>query len=85
MEKEIIPDYAVGEFYRYFAPRNVIENPEDRRNEQNLCIVFCKKVAPNVFDISKGVAMLKGEKDSFCEGVCTSVPSAKVIFVFKET
>jgi hypothetical protein len=48
------------------------------------CIVFCKKVAPNIFDIKEGFAVMAGTKDFYNDGVCMISHSTKVIFVFDQ-
>lgn len=54
------------------------------KEECSRCVVFCKKVAPYVFDISKGVAVLEGPENSFNDGIRMIALSAKVVFIFKE-
>ena len=46
------------------------------------CIVFCKKVAPNIFDIQDGFAVVAGAENCFNDGVCMISNFTKVVFVF---
>ena len=48
------------------------------------CIVFCKKVAPNIFDIKDGFAVVSGAENCFNDGVCMISHSTKVVFVFDQ-
>ena len=83
MEREIMPDYEAEAFYRRLIPTEVFEGVEGAQKEPNHCVVFCKKVAPNVFDIKKGVAVVNGAKDLFNDGICMIAPATKVVFVFE--
>ncbi|MDD5069725.1 MAG: hypothetical protein PHV17_03255 [Candidatus Omnitrophica bacterium] len=47
------------------------------------CIVFCKRVAPNLFDITKGVAMVSGVDGCFSDEICMIVPAMKFVFVLE--
>jgi len=69
--------------YQYLIPPTVFDNSEEVRKDENRCIVFCKKVSPNVFDISKGVAVVGGAKTFFNDGICMIAPSTKVVFVLE--
>lgn len=46
------------------------------------CILFCKKVTPNLFEIKDGFAVLAGDGDHFNDGVCIIANTTKVVFVF---
>ena len=49
------------------------------------CILFCKKVTPNVFSIKDGFAIVPGAKDCFNDGICMISNFTKVVFVFDQT
>jgi len=83
MERENLPEYGAEKFYRSLIPPNIFEPIEEPRRETNQCVVFCKKVAPNVFDIRKGVAVVDGANNLFHDGTCMIAPSTKVVFVFE--
>jgi len=83
MEKELMPDYAAEEFYRYLIPRSAFGGSVEPKKKTDHCVVFCKKVAPNVFDIRKGIAVVAGTKEYFNDGLCMIAPSAKVVFVIE--
>ena len=68
MEREIMPDYAAEEFYRYLIPRSAFGAPEEHKKETDHCIVSCKKVAPNVSDIRKGIELVDGTKEYLMMG-----------------
>ena len=46
------------------------------------CIVFCKRVTSNVFDISDGFAVVSGVENCADDGVCMVSNHTKVVFVF---
>ncbi|MBF0485083.1 MAG: hypothetical protein HQL16_01085 [Candidatus Omnitrophica bacterium] len=46
------------------------------------CILFCKRVTPNIFDIKDGFAVISGAEDCFNDGVCMISDFTKVVFVF---
>jgi hypothetical protein len=48
------------------------------------CIVFCKRVTSNIFDISDGFAVVTGAEDCANDGVCMVSNSTKVVFVFDQ-
>lgn len=52
------------------------------RNTGSECVVFCKKVAPNVFNIRDGFAVVSGTEGCYDDGVCMISNSTKVVFVF---
>ena len=83
MGREIMPDRGAEMFYQYLIPSNTLGGDEEYPKGTNRCIVFCKKVSPNVFDISKGVAMVSGDKNFFNDGICMIAPATKVVFVFE--
>lgn len=83
MERVIVPDYGAEAFYRYLIPPHVLAGPERSEGAANHCVVLCRKVAPNVFDISKGVAVVDGVRDVFNDGICMIAPATKVVFVFE--
>lgn len=77
MEREIMPDYAAETFYQYLIPPDVFEGSEESQEEVNHRVVSCKRVTPNLFDRSKGVAVVKGVKNIFNDEVCMIVPSCQ--------
>jgi len=83
MERELMPDYAAEAFYQYLIPSNVFEDSDLPEKEVNHCVLFCKQVAPYVFDIRKGVAVVGGAQDLFNDGICMIAPATKVVFVFE--
>lgn len=83
MVRELMPNHTSEAFYRHLISQNVFEGPENPKKETNHCIVFCKKVAPNVFDITKGMAMVSGVDGYFSDGICMVAPATKVVFVFE--
>ena len=85
MEREIMPDYAAEEFYRYLIPPEVFAGPERPKKKVNQCIVFCKQISPDVFKISKGVAVMNGDKMCFDAGMCMVAPETKVVFVLENS
>jgi hypothetical protein len=48
------------------------------------CILFCKKVSENVFDIKDGCAFVAEAKECFNDGVCMISNFTKVVFVFDQ-
>ena len=46
------------------------------------CILFCKRVTPNLFEIKDGFAVLAGEGNYSNDGVCIIASGTKVVFVF---
>jgi hypothetical protein len=48
------------------------------------CILFCKKVAPNMFDIKGGYATVPDAENCFHDGVCMISDFTKVVFVFDQ-
>ncbi|MBF0384338.1 MAG: hypothetical protein HQL27_00560 [Candidatus Omnitrophica bacterium] len=83
MERKIMVDYKAEAFYRRIIPAKSFEEIENAQKEPNHCIVFCKKMAPNIFDIKKGAAVVGGAKDLFNDGICMIAPAMKVVFVFE--
>ncbi|MFA5260907.1 MAG: hypothetical protein WC450_06740 [Candidatus Omnitrophota bacterium] len=84
MENEIMPDHGAEEFYRYLIPADVFEGYEKPPQDANHCVALCKKAGPGLFDISKGLARIKGDKNFFKDEICMIIPAAKVIFVFEQ-
>lgn len=62
---------------------HVCESTKTPMKAANQCIVFCKKMAPNVFDIKKGLAVIRRMETGFNDGVCMIAPETKVVFVFE--
>ncbi len=85
MEREIMPDHAAEEFYRYLIPPDAFMGSERPKKKINHCILFCKKMSPNVFNISKGVAVVEGAETCSNDGICMIAPSTKVVFVFEKS
>ncbi|HBG61732.1 MAG: hypothetical protein A2Y03_04730 [Omnitrophica WOR_2 bacterium GWF2_38_59] len=83
MEREIVSDCASEEFYRYLINPSVIDGAEKPKKAPNHCVVLCKKIAPNVFDIKKGIAIVENAGDYFNDGICMIAPTTKVVFVFE--
>ena len=83
MKKEIMPEYEGELSSRFLFPPHDFEGSKKLKQSENHCVVFCKKVAPNVFDISKGVAVLAGAENLTNDGICMIAPAAKVVFVFE--
>jgi len=83
MEREIMPDYDSEEFYKYLIPPNVLEGSEKSKERNNHCILFCKKVNENVFDIKKGIAVVNKDRVFFNDGICMITSPAKVVFVME--
>ena len=83
MEREIMPDYGAEVFYQYLISPGIFGGSEEPQPKANRCIVFCKKISPNLYDISKGVAMVAEAKSFFNDGICMIAPATKVVFVFE--
>lgn len=83
MEREILSDDTAETSYKNLIRQNVFGNSEKPLKVNNHCVVLCKKVAPNVFDIRKGVAVVGGAKNLFNDGICMVAHSTKVVFVFE--
>ena len=49
------------------------------------CIVFCKRVTANIFDIKNGFAVVGGAENLYNDGVCMISDFTKVVFVFDHT
>ncbi len=49
------------------------------------CIIFCERIAPNMFDIKGGVAMISDMESCFNDGVCAIPNVTKVVFVFDQS
>ena len=54
------------------------------RKGESECIVFCKKVAPNILNIKDGFAIVSGMEDLYNDGVCMISNFTKVVFVFDQ-
>ena len=54
------------------------------RKGESECIVFCKKVTPNIFDIKDGFAIVAGSEELYNDGVCMISNFTKVVFVFDQ-
>ena len=80
MGRENIPDCAAETFNQYFISPNIFESSEKPKNETNCCVVICKRIAPNVFDIRKGVAVVNETKNLFNDEICMIQAATKVIF-----
>jgi hypothetical protein len=52
-------------------------------NAEPECILFCRKVAPNRFDIKDGFAVVPDTAGCFNDGVCMISNFTKVVFVFE--
>lgn len=48
------------------------------------CILFCKKVTPNIFSIKDGFAMMYDADEYVDDGVCMISNLTKVVFVYDE-
>ncbi len=46
------------------------------------CILFCKRITPNLFEIKDGFAVLAGDGNYSNDGVCIISKATKVVFVF---
>ena len=77
MERDIIETYK----NRFVQERGdgVVKKGESE------CIVFCKKVAPHIFDIKNGFAVVGGGENLYNDGVCMISNSTKVVFVFEQS
>lgn len=85
MEKEILTSRVAEECCRYFIPPHVFAEHGVSRKKTNHCIVFCKKISPDVFSISKGVAVVNGDEMCFDDGICMIAPETKVVFVIENS
>jgi NAD-dependent dihydropyrimidine dehydrogenase PreA subunit len=54
------------------------------RSAGSECIVFCKRVTSNIFDIKDGFAVVSGAENCANDGVCMVSNSTKVVFVFDQ-
>ena len=73
--------------------KNIIETYKDRfvqergadviKKGESECIVFCKKVSHNIFDIKNGFAVVGGSEHLYNDGVCMISNVTKVVFVFE--
>jgi NAD-dependent dihydropyrimidine dehydrogenase PreA subunit len=52
------------------------------RSAGSECILFCKRVTSNIFDIKDGFAVVAGAENCINDGVCMISNSTKVVFVF---
>ncbi len=83
MESKLMQECETEKFYQYLIPPNVLGGLERQQKEDNHCVVFCKKVSENVFNIRKGIAVVNGVKTCFNDGICMIAPDTKVVFVFE--
>jgi hypothetical protein len=83
MKSGTMTDSSAEQFYQYLTPGNAFQVSEKPEKETNHCIVFCEKLAPNVFNIKKGVAVIEGSGTFFNDGVCMVAPETKIVFVFE--
>lgn len=83
MERELMPDYTAERCYQRLIPPDFFETSERPKKDANQCVVFCKKVAPNVFDVQRGIAVVGGARTCFNDGACMISPETKVVFVFE--
>jgi hypothetical protein len=76
MQKEIMETYK----NRFVQARgsDMIQKTESE------CVLFCKKVTPNIFDIKDGFAVVGGTENFYNDGVCMISNFTKVVFVFDE-
>ena len=75
-------------------PKDIIQTYKNRFIEENSmglvkkggseCILFCKKVTPNIFNIKDGFAVVSGAEDAYNDGVCMISNFTKVVFVFEK-
>ena len=54
------------------------------RSAGSECIVFCKRVTSNIFDIQDGFAVVTGAENCVNDGVCMISNATKVVFVFDQ-
>jgi hypothetical protein len=76
MQREIIQTYK-NKFVQEKGAGSI-------RKGESECIVFCKKVTPNIFDIKDGFAVVAGAEDLYNDGVCMISDFTKVVFVFDQ-
>ncbi len=80
----------MGNISRKRKGRNMFKNRLPRQKGLGIagtdgseCVVFCKKVGPNSFDIKDGFAILRGDPNVYDDGVCMVSQSTKIFFVFE--
>ena len=83
MEKGILANNIAEECDPYLIPFSAFPDFGSSAKKSDHCIVFCKKISPDVFSISKGVAVMNGNKGCFTDGICMVAPETKVVFVFE--
>ncbi|MBF0522182.1 MAG: hypothetical protein HQL24_03895 [Candidatus Omnitrophica bacterium] len=78
MDKVSVQEGIVSRYKEQFLRGKMSALKDDKGSR---CILFCKKVGPNLFDIKKGIAVMAGPDHRFQDGVCIIEPSTKVVFL----
>lgn len=76
ISKGIVTKYKIG-----VTPDRAVRT---RRKAASECILFCKRLTPNVFDIKDGFAVVNGVEDCRDDGICMIANFTKVVFVFDQ-
>lgn len=81
MKNSVIGKNAVEAYRKRF---NRARSPGTFKKGDSECILFCKRVAPNKFDIKDGFAIVDGVDKYFHDGVCMIAECTKVVFIFDQ-
>ena len=76
-------DHVAKETYQDGLPSYAFGVLGKAKKEENQCIVFCRKIAPNVFDIKQGLAVIRGTETNCGDGICIVAPETEVVLVFE--
>jgi NAD-dependent dihydropyrimidine dehydrogenase PreA subunit len=83
MKNCIMQEEAIKTYRNKLIQSN--EDPWTKKDSSSECILFCKKVTPNIFNIKNGFAVIAGSEKCFSDGICMISNFTKIIFVFDET
>ncbi len=79
MKNAVIQEEAVKTYSNRLLQR---KNSTMDQADGSECILFCKRVTPNIFNIKNGFAIMTGTEECFNDGVCMISNFTKVVFVF---
>lgn len=81
MTPKTIETNVVEAFGREFVQGNVPEINEVRCLGCSHCVVLCKKLGPNVFDLKEGIAVVARPDSCIGDGACMMACPTKAIFL----
>ena len=84
MENDTMQEYIIEKYKQQLvANRGFDVEGKVGNKSSSCCIVLCKRLVPHLFDIKKGIAVVKQEEDCLDNGDYLVMNPAKVIFMLE--